>query len=130
MSFYHDLSSQVFNCLYLTVLLLETRCVMPMFTHFSLLLRCPASNAYTTVLQNGNGTVSLLSVQIFKFVKQYIIYLHCQIQICVEIQQGSCRSVSFELSLLEIHTQGPYKTFKQLSHTQKCIRFTTQTTNN
>ncbi|RXN04379.1 uromodulin-like 1 [Labeo rohita] len=53
---------------------------------------CPASNAYTTVLQNGNGTVSLLSVQIFKFVKQYIIYLHCQIQICVEIQQGSCRS--------------------------------------
>ncbi|KAK2871043.1 hypothetical protein Q8A67_023570 [Cirrhinus molitorella] len=59
--------------------------------YFFMLNRCPKSGAYTTVHQNGNGTVSLLSVQIFKLVKQYIIYLHCEIQICIEIQEGSCR---------------------------------------
>uniref|UniRef100_A0A671LES0 ZP domain-containing protein n=1 Tax=Sinocyclocheilus anshuiensis TaxID=1608454 RepID=A0A671LES0_9TELE len=47
---------------------------------------CLVTNPYTTVLQNGNDTVALLSVRIFKVVNLYVIYLHCQIQICVEIQ--------------------------------------------
>uniref|UniRef100_A0A8C1GRV3 Uromodulin-like 1 n=1 Tax=Cyprinus carpio TaxID=7962 RepID=A0A8C1GRV3_CYPCA len=52
---------------------------------------CLVTNPYTTVLQNGNDTVALLSVRIFKVVNLYVIYLHCQIQICVEIQDGTCR---------------------------------------
>ncbi|XP_016133722.1 uromodulin-like 1 [Sinocyclocheilus grahami] len=54
---------------------------------------CLVTNPYTTVLQNGNDTVALLSVRIFKVVNLYVIYLHCQIQICVEIQDGACRPV-------------------------------------
>ncbi|XP_052422908.1 uromodulin-like 1 [Carassius gibelio] len=52
---------------------------------------CLVTNPYTAVLQNGNDTVALLSVQIFKVVNLYVIYLHCQIQICVEIHDGACR---------------------------------------
>ncbi|XP_051540914.1 uromodulin-like 1 [Myxocyprinus asiaticus] len=51
---------------------------------------CPVPNTYTTVLQNGNNTVSLLSVQIFSFVNISVIYLHCQIQICIEILDNTC----------------------------------------
>jgi len=51
------------------------------------------ADSYTTVLQNGNSTVSLLSVQIFSLVNVDVIYLHCQIQICVEIQENTCRPV-------------------------------------
>ncbi|XP_051763823.1 uromodulin-like 1 isoform X1 [Ctenopharyngodon idella] len=52
---------------------------------------CALPNSYTTVLQNGNDTVSLLSVRIFSFVNLDVIYLHCQVQICVEIQDKTCR---------------------------------------
>ncbi|XP_058646209.1 uromodulin-like 1 [Onychostoma macrolepis] len=54
---------------------------------------CEVTNLYTTVLQNGNDTVALLSVQLFKAVDFDVIYLHCQVQICVEIQNGTCRPV-------------------------------------
>ncbi|XDV54372.1 hypothetical protein PO909_022673, partial [Leuciscus waleckii] len=56
-----------------------------------LLHGCAVADSYTTVLQNGNSTVSLLSVQIFSLVNVDVIYLHCQIQICVEIQENTCR---------------------------------------
>ncbi|KAF4108061.1 hypothetical protein G5714_010820 [Onychostoma macrolepis] len=39
---------------------------------------CEVTNLYTTVLQNGNDTVALLSVQLFKAVDFDVIYLHCQ----------------------------------------------------
>ncbi|XP_056127525.1 uromodulin-like 1 [Rhinichthys klamathensis goyatoka] len=59
-------------------------------SHLFLLDGCAVAD-YTTVLQNGNSTVSLLSVQIFSLVNLDVIYLHCQIQICVEIQENTCR---------------------------------------
>ncbi|XP_043105776.1 uromodulin-like 1 [Puntigrus tetrazona] len=52
---------------------------------------CLVTNPYTTVRQNGNDTVALISVRIFKVVNLYTIYLHCQIQICVEVQDGTCK---------------------------------------
>ncbi|XP_067255339.1 uromodulin-like 1 [Chanodichthys erythropterus] len=52
---------------------------------------CALPNSYTTVLQNGNNTVSLLSVRVFSFVNLDVIYLHCQVQICVELQDNTCR---------------------------------------
>ncbi|KAG1970446.1 uromodulin-like 1 [Pimephales promelas] len=60
-------------------------------SHVFLLDGCAMADSYTTVLQNGNSTVSLLSVQIFSLVNVDVIYLHCQIQICVEIQENTCR---------------------------------------
>ncbi|MEQ2210030.1 hypothetical protein XENOCAPTIV_007446 [Xenoophorus captivus] len=39
---------------------------------------------------NGNFTTSRVSVQIFSFVNLNIIYLHCQVQICVQIGSNTC----------------------------------------
>ncbi|XP_030648093.1 uromodulin-like 1 [Chanos chanos] len=55
---------------------------------------CPVPNAFTTVLQNGNSSRSLLSVRIFSFVDLSVIYLHCQIQICIESAVATCLPVS------------------------------------
>ncbi|KAK7925416.1 hypothetical protein WMY93_007726 [Mugilogobius chulae] len=51
--------------------------------------RC-SMNPYTTVITNGNSSTSSLSVQIFSFVDLSMIYLHCQVEICVEMTLGSC----------------------------------------
>ncbi|KAJ0004243.1 hypothetical protein NQD34_010457, partial [Periophthalmus magnuspinnatus] len=51
--------------------------------------RCSV-NPYTTVITNGNSSTSSLSVKIFSFVDLSIIYLHCQVEICVEIGLDSC----------------------------------------
>ncbi|KAI7793782.1 putative uromodulin-like 1, partial [Triplophysa rosa] len=51
---------------------------------------CPSVNSHTTVIQNGNDTVALLSVRVFALANENIIYLHCQIQICVAIQENTC----------------------------------------
>ncbi|XP_017164242.1 uromodulin-like 1 isoform X2 [Poecilia reticulata] len=50
---------------------------------------CPL-NAYTKVLTNGNSTTSRVSVQIFSFVNLNVIYLHCQVQICVQVGSNTC----------------------------------------
>ena len=50
---------------------------------------CPL-NIFTTVLMNGNSTTSRVSVQIFSFVTMNVIYLHCQVQICVKIGSDTC----------------------------------------
>ncbi|XP_033954387.1 uromodulin-like 1 [Pseudochaenichthys georgianus] len=47
-------------------------------------------NTYTTVLMNGNSSSSRVSVQIFSFIDLDVIYLHCQVQICVQTGSGSC----------------------------------------
>ncbi|XP_037604796.1 uromodulin-like 1 [Sebastes umbrosus] len=50
---------------------------------------CPL-NTYTQVLMNGNSSTSRLSVQIFSFVNLDVIYLHCRVQICVQIGSDTC----------------------------------------
>ncbi|XP_042355576.1 uromodulin-like 1 [Plectropomus leopardus] len=47
-------------------------------------------NQYTKVLMNGNSSTSRVSVQIFSFVNLDVIYLHCQVQICVETGVDTC----------------------------------------
>ncbi|AWP00480.1 putative uromodulin-like 1 [Scophthalmus maximus] len=47
-------------------------------------------NAYTKVLMNGTSSTSRLSVQIFSFVNLDVIYLHCQVYICVQIGSDTC----------------------------------------
>lgn len=51
-------------------------------------------NTYTKVLINGNSSTSRVSVQIFSIVNMNVIYLHCQVQICVQIGEDSCMPVS------------------------------------
>uniref|UniRef100_A0A8C6TP40 ZP domain-containing protein n=1 Tax=Neogobius melanostomus TaxID=47308 RepID=A0A8C6TP40_9GOBI len=51
-------------------------------------------NPFTTVITNGNSSSSSLSVKIFSFVDLNIIYLHCQVEICVEMDSASCTPVS------------------------------------
>lgn len=43
---------------------------------------------------NGNSSKSLVSVQIFSLVHLNVIYLHCQVQICVQIGSDTCAIVS------------------------------------
>ncbi|KAM9455505.1 uromodulin-like 1 isoform 2-T2 [Clarias gariepinus] len=52
---------------------------------------CPVPEKYTRVLQNGESTRSLLAVNLFNLVEFDVIYLHCQIQICVETSTATCR---------------------------------------
>ncbi|KAG9263191.1 uromodulin-like 1 [Astyanax mexicanus] len=51
---------------------------------------CPVSE-YATVIQNGVSSKSLLEVNVFSLVNLDIIYLHCQIQICIETASATCR---------------------------------------
>uniref|UniRef100_A0A8C8IAF4 Uromodulin-like 1 n=2 Tax=Oncorhynchus tshawytscha TaxID=74940 RepID=A0A8C8IAF4_ONCTS len=52
---------------------------------------CPLVNTYTTVLENGNSSKSRLSLRIFSYVNLNVIYLHCQIHICIETGSGTCQ---------------------------------------
>ncbi|KAJ8342562.1 hypothetical protein SKAU_G00324900 [Synaphobranchus kaupii] len=52
---------------------------------------CPVLNTYTTVLQNGNSSVSRLAIRVFSFVQENVIYLHCKVQICFETPGATCR---------------------------------------
>ncbi|XP_035762876.1 uromodulin-like 1 [Neolamprologus brichardi] len=50
---------------------------------------CPL-NAFTKVMMNGNSSTSRLSVQIFSFVNLKVIYVHCEVQICLQTESNSC----------------------------------------
>ncbi|CAB1352535.1 unnamed protein product [Coregonus sp. 'balchen'] len=52
---------------------------------------CPLPNTYTTVVENGNSSKSRLSLRIFSYVNLNVIYLHCQIQICIETGSATCQ---------------------------------------
>ncbi|XP_070700102.1 uromodulin-like 1 [Pempheris klunzingeri] len=58
-------------------------------THIFLENSC-SLNTYTEVLMNGNSSSSRVSVQIFSFVNLNVIYLHCQVQICVQLGSDTC----------------------------------------
>ncbi|XP_031713279.1 uromodulin-like 1 [Anarrhichthys ocellatus] len=47
-------------------------------------------NTYTKVLMNGNSSTARVSVKIFSIVDLDVIYLHCLVQICVEIGSDTC----------------------------------------
>lgn len=64
------------------------------FSVASLRLRSCSLNTYTKVLMNGNSSTSRVSVQIFSFVNLDVLYLHCQVQVCVQIGSVTCVPVS------------------------------------
>lgn len=51
-------------------------------------------NKQTKILMNGNSTKSRVSVQIFSLVSLNVIYLHCQVHICVQTGLDTCVTVS------------------------------------
>ncbi|KAG7222808.1 hypothetical protein INR49_016060 [Caranx melampygus] len=63
-------------------------------------------NAYTKVLMNGNSSTSQVSVQIFSFVNLNVIYLHCQVHICVEIGSDTCVPDCFQRTARSSNTIG------------------------
>uniref|UniRef100_A0A3B4V676 Uromodulin-like 1 n=1 Tax=Seriola dumerili TaxID=41447 RepID=A0A3B4V676_SERDU len=67
-------------------------------------------NMYTKVLMNGNSSTSRVSVQIFSFVNLNVIYLHCQVHICVQIGSDTCVPVSASLSKIIINHLAEYNT--------------------
>lgn len=65
-----------------------------------LLLRSCSLNVYTKVLTNGNSSTSRVSVQIFSLVDLSVIYLHCQVQVCAQLESDSCVPVSGSISTI------------------------------
>ncbi|XP_066556188.1 uromodulin-like 1 [Amia ocellicauda] len=45
---------------------------------------CPTANTSTRVIENGNSTRARLALRIFSFVDHSVIYLHCQVHICID----------------------------------------------
>ncbi|XP_023273462.1 uromodulin-like 1 [Seriola lalandi dorsalis] len=66
---------------------------------------CPL-NMYTKVLMNGNSSTSRVSVQIFSFVNLNVIYLHCQVHICVQIGSDTCVPDCFQRTARSSNTIG------------------------
>ncbi|MGH0185319.1 UNVERIFIED_CONTAM: hypothetical protein FKN15_017375 [Acipenser sinensis] len=52
---------------------------------------CPVPDTYTTVLENGNSTRARVSLRVFSFVDQSVIYLHCRVRVCLESAGTSCK---------------------------------------
>ncbi|KAK1169321.1 uromodulin-like 1 [Acipenser oxyrinchus oxyrinchus] len=52
---------------------------------------CPIPDTYTTVLENGNSTRARVSLRVFSFVDQSVIYLHCRVRVCLESAGTSCK---------------------------------------
>lgn len=73
------------------------------FSVASLRLRSCSLNTYTKVLMNGNSSTSRVSVQIFSFVNLDVLYLHCQVQVCVQIGSVTCVPVSTSSDATWIH---------------------------
>ncbi|XP_041656670.1 uromodulin-like 1 isoform X2 [Cheilinus undulatus] len=83
------------------------------FSHTFLENSC-SLNSYTKVLMNGNSSISRVSVRIFSVVDLKIIYLHCQVQICVQIGSDTCvpdclqrTARSFNMIGTALGTSGP-----------------------
>lgn len=110
-----------FYCTHLTCLSVCLPACLTVFLSICLsICSCPVPNRFTKVLQNGESTRSLLSVNLFQLVEYDVIYLHCQIQICIEMSTATCRPVSlyhtFKLGLVNVNTDHTGKTQDRTSN--------------
>ncbi|XP_066427897.1 uromodulin-like 1 [Molothrus aeneus] len=53
---------------------------------------CPIPNTSTTLLENGNSSKAQFKMNIFSFVNNSVVYLHCRIRICMESPGSTCRT--------------------------------------
>uniref|UniRef100_A0A665W2Q2 Uromodulin-like 1 n=1 Tax=Echeneis naucrates TaxID=173247 RepID=A0A665W2Q2_ECHNA len=65
-------------------------------------------NTYAKVLMNGNSSTSRVAVQIFSLVNVNVIYLHCQVHICVQLGSDTCVPVSASASASFKNSQNSY----------------------
>ncbi|CAJ1064721.1 uromodulin-like 1 isoform X3 [Xyrichtys novacula] len=63
-------------------------------------------NTFTKVLVNGNSSTSRVSVKIFSIVNLSMIYLHCQVQICVQIGSDTCVPDCLQRTAQSLNTIG------------------------
>uniref|UniRef100_A0A8C6XYM6 ZP domain-containing protein n=1 Tax=Naja naja TaxID=35670 RepID=A0A8C6XYM6_NAJNA len=54
---------------------------------------CPVPNTNTNMIANGIANRARFKLNIFSFVNGSMAYLHCKIQICIEIPKSTCRTV-------------------------------------
>ncbi|NXH12987.1 UROL1 protein, partial [Bucco capensis] len=52
---------------------------------------CPIPNTYTTLLENGNSNKAQFKMKVFSFVNNSVVYLHCNLHICMETLGSTCR---------------------------------------
>ncbi|XP_070606554.1 uromodulin-like 1 [Erythrolamprus reginae] len=53
---------------------------------------CPIPNRNTTMIANGVSNRARFKLKVFSFVNSSMVYLHCKIQICVELPKSTCRT--------------------------------------
>ncbi|ETE64609.1 Uromodulin-like 1, partial [Ophiophagus hannah] len=53
---------------------------------------CPVPNTNTNMIANGIANRARFKLNIFSFVNASMVYLHCKIQICIEIPKRTCRT--------------------------------------
>ncbi|XP_072369265.1 uromodulin-like 1 isoform X2 [Scyliorhinus torazame] len=52
---------------------------------------CPVSESQTRISENGNSARVNFTVKVFSFVNMPVIYIHCQTQVCLEVNRASCQ---------------------------------------
>uniref|UniRef100_A0A8C4RL94 ZP domain-containing protein n=1 Tax=Erpetoichthys calabaricus TaxID=27687 RepID=A0A8C4RL94_ERPCA len=52
---------------------------------------CLIPNPHTTMIQNGKSSRAQVLMKVFSFVKENVVYLHCQIMLCIEDVGKSCQ---------------------------------------
>lgn len=54
-------------------------------------------NTYTRVIENGDSHKAQFKLRIFSFINTSLVYLHCQLRVCLEAPGASCKIVSARL---------------------------------
>ncbi|XP_038657200.1 uromodulin-like 1 [Scyliorhinus canicula] len=52
---------------------------------------CPVTESQTRISENGNSARVNFTVKVFLFGNMPVIYIHCQTQICLEVNRASCQ---------------------------------------
>ncbi|XP_078088214.1 uromodulin-like 1 [Mustelus asterias] len=60
-------------------------------SHVIIKTGCPVPESQTRITENGNSTRANFTVKVFSFINMPIIYIHCQTQVCLEVNTASCQ---------------------------------------
>ncbi|XP_058517237.1 uromodulin-like 1 [Ochotona princeps] len=61
---------------------------------------CPVPNTYTRVIENGDSHKAQFKLRIFSFINTSLVYLHCQLRVCLEAPGASCKINCNDLRVL------------------------------
>ncbi|XP_069929225.1 uromodulin-like 1 [Oryctolagus cuniculus] len=61
---------------------------------------CPVPNTYTRVIENGDSHKAQFKLRLFSFINTSLVYLHCQLRVCLEAPGATCKINCNELRVL------------------------------